>query len=99
MVYLYYTDFGTHQPHNGFLRFILKGPLGPDHPLTHVLSRFCGNYTLLSRQETGFGGGAEYAYQVLVKHPARNERLLAELEQVEGIESINLTMQEKLLEV
>ena len=99
VLYLYYTDFGTHQPHNGFLRFSLKGPLGPDHPIVHVLSRFCGSYTLLSRQETGFGGGAEYAYQVLVKHPARNERLLAELEQVEGIESINLTMQEKLLEV
>lgn len=99
VLYLYYTDFGTHQPHNGFLRFNLKGPLGPDHPIVHVLSRFCGSYTLLSRQDTGFGGGAEYAYQVLVKHPARNERLLEELEQVEGIESINLTMQEKLLEV
>jgi len=99
VVYLHISDFGTHQPHNGFLRFSLKGHIGPSHPATTVLSRFCGNYTLLSRQETGFGGAAEYAYQVLVKTSARNEQMLAELEQVEGIDNINLTMQEKLLEV
>ena len=99
VVYLYVSDFGTHQPHNGFLRFSLKGHIGPGHPATTVLSRFCGNYTLLSRQETGFGGAAEYAYQVLVKTASRNEQMLAELEQVDGIDNINLTMQEKLLEV
>jgi uncharacterized membrane protein YhiD involved in acid resistance len=99
ILYLFYTDFGTHQPHNGFLRFSLKGQMGPSHPATLVLSRFCGNYTLLSRQETGFGGAAEYAYQILIKNTDKNEQLLSELEQVEGIDSINLTMQEKLLEV
>jgi uncharacterized membrane protein YhiD involved in acid resistance len=99
IIYLYITDFGTHQPHNGFLRFSLKGSVGPNHPITGVLTQFCGNYTLLSRQETGFGGAAEYAYQILVKNVNKNEQLLAELEGVEGIDSINLTMQEKLLEV
>ncbi len=99
IIYLYITDFGTHQPHNGFLRFSLKGSVGPNHPITDVLTRFCGNYTLLSRQETGFGGAAEYAYQILVKSVSKNELLLAELEGIEGIDSINLTMQEKLLEV
>ena len=99
VVYLHISDFGTHQPHNGFLRFSLKGHIDPGHPAALVLGRFCGNYTLLSRQETGFGGAAEYAYQVLVKNAARNEQMLAELEQVEGIDNINLTMQEKLLEV
>jgi hypothetical protein len=98
-LYLFWTDFGTHQPHNGFLRFSLKGSIGPSHPLTGILSRFCGNYTLLSRQETGFGGAVEYAYQVLVKSGAKSEQMLSELEGIEGIDNINLTMQEKLLEV
>lgn len=98
-IYLYISDFGSHQPHNGFLRFTLKGSLGPDHPIMRLLDRFCGNYTLLSRQDTGFGGSAEFAYQLLIKNPARTEQLLAELESIEGIENINLTMQEKLLEV
>jgi uncharacterized membrane protein YhiD involved in acid resistance len=98
-IYLRITDFGTHTPHNGFLRFTLKGSMSADHPLIRVLDRFCNNYTLLSRQDTGFGDSAEYAYQLLVRNSTRNEQMLSELELIEGIENINLTMQEKLLEV
>jgi hypothetical protein len=97
-VYLSFTDFGSHEPHNGFLRFSLRGPLGPAHPVPGVLRRFCGSFTLISVQDSGFGGPAEYAYQVMISNTARNEELVSELEKVEGIESISLTMQEKLLE-
>ncbi|MDH7599947.1 MAG: DUF4956 domain-containing protein [Sedimentisphaerales bacterium] len=98
-VYLHLTNFGSRQPDNGFLRFTLKGPFGPDHPVLAILNRFCSRYTLLARQDAGYAGAAEYAYQVKVKNISRTEQLLAELQQVEGIESVNLTMQEKLLEV
>src|SRR5512143_3140225 len=53
-VYLFYTDFGSHEPHNGFLRFSLHGPLGPEHPVPGVLRRFCGSFTLISVQDSGF---------------------------------------------
>jgi hypothetical protein len=99
ILYLFYTDFGSHEPHNGFLRFSLRGPVGADHPIPTILRRYCGNFTLVSVQDTGFGGPAEYAYQILVYSTARNAELIADLEKVEGIENINLTMQEKLLEV
>ncbi len=99
IMYLFFTDFGAHEPHNGFLRFSLRGAIGPDHPITVVLRRFCGNYTLISVQDTGFGGPADYAYQLMIRNAARNEELISELEHVEGIENISLTMQEKLLEV
>jgi hypothetical protein len=64
-----------------------------------ILRRFCGNFTLISMQDSGFGGPAEYAYQILIRNVTKNEELVSELEKVEGIESISLTMQEKLLEV
>ncbi len=98
-LYLFFTDFGSHEPHNGFLRFSLRGSFGPDHPVPAILRRFCGNFTLISVQDTGFGGPAEYAYQLMVRRPGRNEEFIAELEKVEGIENISLTMQERLLEV
>jgi hypothetical protein len=98
-VYLFFTDFGSHEPHNGFLRFSLRGPIGPDHPIPTILRRFCGNYALISAQDTGFGGPAEYAYQLMIRSTSRNEELLSELEKIDGIENISLTMQEKLLEV
>jgi len=99
ILYLYFADFGAHEPHNGFLRFSLRGSIGPDHPITTVLRRFCGNYTLISVQDSGFGGPADYAYQLMIRNAARNEELISELERVEGIENISLTMQEQLLEV
>jgi uncharacterized membrane protein YhiD involved in acid resistance len=98
-IYLYLTGFGRHQPHNGFLRFSLRGHIGPDHPIVAILKRFCGHFTLISVQDTGFGGPAEYAYQLMISNAARNEEMVSALESVEGIENVSLTMQEQLLEV
>jgi hypothetical protein len=98
-LYLFFTDFGAHEPHNGFLRFSLRGPIGTDHPVPGILRRFCGNFTMISAQDSGFGGPAEYAYQIMVKNTAQNEDFISELEKVDGMENISLTMQEKLLEV
>ncbi|UCG55639.1 MAG: DUF4956 domain-containing protein [Phycisphaerales bacterium] len=98
-VYLYATSFGTHQPHNGFLRFSFRGHIGPEHPIPALLRRFCGNFTLISVQDTGFGGVADYAYQLMIRNAANNELMMAELEKIEGIENVSLTMQEQLLEV
>lgn len=98
-LYLFYTDFGAHEPHNGFLRFSLRGPLASDHPVSGILRRFCGSFTLISMQDSGFGGPAEYAYQILIRDTAQNEAFVAALEAVEGVENINLTVQEKLLEI
>jgi len=99
VIYLYSTGFGTHQPHNGFLRFSLRGHIGPDHPIPVILRRFCGRFTMISVQDTGFGASAEYAYQLMIRNVAKNEQMIAALEQVEGIENVSLTMQEQLLEV
>jgi uncharacterized membrane protein YhiD involved in acid resistance len=100
ILYLYFSDFGTHQPHNGFLRFSLDRHIGPDHPIPGILKRFCNHSNLISAQDTDFGTAAvEYSYQVLIKNISQNESLLSELGQVEGIRNISLTMQEQLLEV
>lgn len=98
-IYLFFTDFGSHEPHNGFLRFSLRGAIGPDHPIPGILRRFCGNFTMISAQDSGFGGPAEYAYQIMIRNTDKNEEFISELEKVDGMENISLTMQEKLLEV
>lgn len=99
-LYLYLTGFGTHQPHNGFLRFSLPGHIGPKHPIPAILKRFCGNFTLISAQDSGFGSSeVEYAYQLMIRNAKKNEQMLSELEKVEGVGNISLTMQEQLLEI
>jgi len=100
IVYLHLTNFGMHQPHNGFLRFTLKGHIGPDHPIPAILRRFCSNFILISAQDSGFGSpSVEYAYQLMIRGAERNEQMLAELGKIEGVENVSLTMQEQLLEV
>ena len=99
-IYLYLTGFGTHQPHNGFLRFSFRGHIEPDSPISTILKRFCGSFTLISAQASGFGTAeVEYAYQLMIRNAAKNQQMLSELQLVEGLEYINLTMQEQLLEV
>ncbi len=100
IIYLYFSGFGTHQPHNGFLRFTFRGHIGPDSPISKILQRFCGSYMLISAQDSGFGTNeVEYAYQVMISNAAKNQQMLSELQQIEGLENISLTMQEQLLEV
>ncbi len=100
IVYLYLTDFGKHKPHNGFLRFSLTGHIGPKHPVPSILKRFCRHFTLISAQDGDFGSpDVEYSYQVLIRNAAKNEQMLSELEKLEGVKNISLTMQEQLLEV
>ena len=99
-LYMYFTDFGKHLPHNGFLRFSLTGHMGSKHPVPAVLKRFCGSFTLISAQDSGFGNPVvEYAYQLMIKNAKKNEKMLDELQNIEGVENISLTMQEQLLEV
>lgn len=98
-LYLHLTGFGTHQPHNGFLTFRLPGQIEPGHPILVVLKRFCTKFTLISVQDSGFEGPAEYAYQLMIRNAAKNEQMLADLGKVQGIENVTLTMQEQLLEV
>jgi uncharacterized membrane protein YhiD involved in acid resistance len=99
-LYLRLVAFGKHEPHNGFLRFSLRGHIGPKHPVIAILARFCGNFTLISAQDSGFGSPAvEYAYQLVIRNAKKNELMLSELGKIEGIENVSLTMQEQLLDV
>jgi len=100
ILYLHIAEFGAYKPHNGFLRFTFTGHVGPDNPILVILKSYCGNFTLISAQAGDFGeSNVEYAYQVIIRNVAKNEKMLSELEKVEGIKSISLTMQEQLLEV
>ena len=99
-IYLHFTGFGSHRPHNGFLRFSFNSHIGPEHPLLAVLKHFCGNFTLISAQDNSVSGSnVEYAYQLMIRSTKKNEQMLAELEKIEGIKNISLTMQEQLLDV
>jgi uncharacterized membrane protein YhiD involved in acid resistance len=99
-IYLHLTSFGTHQSYNGFLRFSFDGHIAPENPIFAIFKRFSGNFVLVSAQDNNLDSPiVEYAYQLMIRNAGKNEQMLSELEKIEGIKNISLTMQEQLLEV
>ena len=99
--YLYLSDFGSHRPHNAFLRFRVDGHLDPKHPVVKTLNKFCRTHTMISSQDGGYDNSekVEYAYQILIKNVANNEQMVDELQRVGGVQNLNLTVQEQLLQI
>jgi len=99
LLYLYWTDFGSHQPHNGFLRFSTELDTNNSDPLQDVLKKFCKSFRLISVSDEDHTSHKHYSYQLYVTDSSRNEEMIKEIEKIAGIGNINLTMQEQLLEV
>ena len=98
--YLYLSDFGSHRPHNAFLRFKMPEHINAKHPVVIILNKFCRSHTMISSQDSSFGEvGVEYAYQILIKNVANNEQMINELQSVGGAQNLNLTVQEQLLQI
>lgn len=98
-IYLHLTSFGSHRPQNAFLRFNLAGAVGAGHPVLDVLKRFCDSFVLISSQDSSLGDTTEYSYQLMIRNYSCNEEMVSALEDVPGIGSVSLTMQEELPEV
>ena len=100
ILYLYVTDFGSHQPHNAFLRFSMNGHITSDHPVIKILNKFCSNHTMISSQDGDFGDtDVEYSYQIMIKNVGKNEQMVAELQKDGDAKNLNLTVQEQLLQI
>ncbi|MBN1123402.1 MAG: DUF4956 domain-containing protein [Sedimentisphaerales bacterium] len=100
LIYLHLADFGMHHSYNAFLRFSFKGTIDPSHPILLTLKRFSRTFSLISSNSCAPDGSSmDYAYQLSLRAASNNEQLLSEIQKIEGIHNISLTMQEQLLEV
>lgn len=100
LLYLYVADFGMHRSNNAFLRFSFRGILPPKHPLLNVLNRFCKSVVLMSSQAAGADRSyVDYAYQITIRNASKNQLMLSELQKIEGIDNLSLTIQEQILEL
>ncbi|MBN1764289.1 MAG: DUF4956 domain-containing protein [Sedimentisphaerales bacterium] len=100
LLYLYFADFGVHRSNNAFLRFTFQGDLPPEHTLLKVLRRFCKSVILTSSQAGGSDRSqVEYGYQITIRNASKNQLMLSELQKIEGIENLSLTIQEQILEL
>lgn len=99
VLYLHVTGFGTHQPHNAFLRFTRDDELDEAEGVEQILKKYCGSSVMISVQQNSGVGPAEYAYQLMVKDAGKNHAMVCALEAVPGVANVSLVMQEQLLEI
>ncbi len=100
LLYLYVADFGMSHPGNAMLHFTSMDPLDDTHPALSILTQFCRGFTLVSSNSGGLGENQiHYSYQLSLRNSAKNEKLLAAIRQLKGVQNVSLTMQEQLLEM
>ncbi len=100
LLYLYWADFGVLGSGNVFLRFTFRGDLPPQHPLVTVLHRFCKKVVLTSSQARSDDRSlVDYAYQITLRQISRNQQMLSELRNIDGVDNLALTLQEQILEL
>lgn len=98
MLYLYWTNFGTRDTGDGFIRMQLASGDSPRNGVDRVLDRYCLNARLVSQrfEQDGFG---EYAYRLSMRDTLRAADFVDELRGVEGISNVVFALQEDEAEV
>ncbi len=96
--YLHKFGFGSHEPHNAFLRVRTAGPVGDGSEVLDILGEFCRQWVLAAANEPG-KGQAEYTFHLQLHDMRRNPEMLDSLQKIEMITDLDLTLQEQLLEI
>ena len=96
--YLHRFSFGSHEPHNAFLRVRTAGPVGEGTEVLDILGKFCRQWVLAAATEPG-EGQAEYTFHLQLHDMRRNPEMLGALQEIEMIKDLDLTLQEQLLEI
>ncbi len=99
VIVLAYTPF-AHGPHfDGLLRLNIPNEKTSQQELENVLTQNCKNFALLSIREMSQGDVLDYSYQVKFKNEKNNHSLMKDIKNVPGSKSVNLMMQESIVEV
>jgi hypothetical protein len=98
MLYLYWTNFGTRNTGDGFVRMqVASGDIARG-PLQAVLDQHCLRTQLVS-QRFEAGGDGEYAFRLSMRDTMRSADFVGDLQQVDGVSDVVFALQEDEAEV
>jgi len=98
VVYLHWTSFGSRHTGDGFVRFRLLNGEARLRALHEILARYCRSAQLMS-QRFHQAGTTEVAYRLTMRDPAQADRLVTELQQMDGVSNVTFVLQEEQMEV
>lgn len=94
------TPFAHGPQYDALLRLNLTASEAQQRELETVLNTHCKNYSLVSLREMGQGDVLDFAYHVKFKGAAGSrEALVRDVKGINGSKSVNLMMQESIVEI
>lgn len=96
---LTWTGFGSHRSYDGVVRLKLAHDPEAERQLEQVLRSMCRRFTLITLREVRQGEEMERAYQITLKEPDDEARLVSALAALPGARGVTLSMQEATVEL
>lgn len=97
--HLAWSDVGSRRQFSGLLRFQVASEPGSDERVKGVLLRFCSNFVLVNMRQAMQGQQVEHAYQIRLKDPAWEPRLVEALSTVPDLRGLTYLSQDENLEL
>ena len=85
---------GHRQRYDGLLRFWMARDRADGEAVRATLSEHCRDFVLVALRDLAQGDALEYAYQVRLRRPGGQDRLVQALEKLPGLGGLNLLVQE-----
>lgn len=98
VLYLHWTQFGSRDISDAFLRFRLAPAAATDGSVQRLLGRYCRRSTLVSQRFPEAGDG-EVAYRLVMRNPRRAPEMVEELKGFEGVSNVSFVLHEEQGEV
>ena len=98
VLYLHWTQFGSRDTSDGFIRFRIDlGRIAPD-AIHEALERHCRSTTLISQRFPESGDG-EMAYRLVMRNPRRAEEFVEYFRGLAGVSQVSFVLHEEQSEV
>ncbi len=96
---LHLTAFGSRRHFDGLIRFAMPASEAGDRAVGEVFKTHCEAFVLVTLRKAAQGELMEHAYQISIPDPAARTRLVAGLQELEGLQDVTLLMQEPTLDL
>ncbi len=98
VLFLHWSQFGSRDTSDGFIRFHLDAG-GAVHEAIHdALQRYCRSTTLVSQRFHESGRG-EIAYRLVMRNPRRAAEFVENIESLNGVSQVSFVLNEEQSEV
>ena len=98
VLYLHWTQFGSRDTSDGFIRFRLNLSLATPDTISSALNRYCRSTTLVSQRYPETGDG-EMAYRLVMRNPRRADEFVEYFRGLSGVSQVSFVLHEEQSEV